>query len=269
MSKADLQIYCVTNKVVPYLEKTKLNLAGVGNEDFPAHYILSNHKKNIFIKEKFYSELTFHFWYWKNQLDLTNKNWVGFCQRRRLWIKTESEGQLINKDNINLHILEDVEDSWKNYDSIICKPINVNPVKKMKILKRGWRSLIQDPSILFREKKQTVLLHFDMHHGHGNLEKAIKLLNQKDRDDFHDYVKKNTKFNPHIMYISKTNILNDWFKSLFTWLEKCELIFDKNKLVNYDTSRLFAYLAERYSSFWFKKYTNFKEQPWIFIDPEN
>ena len=176
---------------------------------------------------------------------------------------------MLDNNNFKDHILVDVPEEWSNYDAIICNPIFVNKVKKIKMLKRGIKSILKKPEIFFNEKKQTVEFHFDMHHGHGNLEKAIKLLNQKDRDDFHDYVKKNTKFNPHIMYISKTNILNDWFKSLFTWLEKCELIFDKNKLVNYDTSRLFAYLAERYSSFWFKKYTNFKEQPWIFIDPEN
>ena len=29
-----------------------------------------------------------------------------------------------------------------------------------------------------------------MHHGYGNLEKAIKLMNIKDKNDFYDYVKK-------------------------------------------------------------------------------
>ena len=268
MSKQNLEIYCVTNKVITHIEKDKLVFAGVGNESFPSYYVLSNDKINIFDKEKFYSELTFHYWYWKNQLDLNNMNWIGFCQRRRFWIKTESEGKLINKDNINLHILAKAEESWKHYDSIICKPIKVNPVKKIKILKRGLKSFLRDPSILFNQSKQTLLLHFDMHHGYGNLEKAIELLDSKNKYDFYEYVKKNTKFNPHIMYISKSNILDSWFKSLFSWLEKCETIFDKNNLSNYDTSRLLAYLAERYSSFWFKKYSNFKEQPWIFIDPE-
>ena len=36
-------------------------------------------------------------------------------------------------------------------------------------------------------------------------------------------------------------------------------------LSGYDTKRLYAYLAERYLSFWFKKYTTYKEHPWIFI----
>ena len=126
--------------------------------------------------------------------------------------------------------------------------------------------MIKDPSILFNQNKQNILLHFDMHHGHGNLEKSINLLNTKDRHDFYNYVTSNTKFNPHIMYIAKTKVLDLWFRNLFEWLEKCETIFNKRNLVDYDTTRLFAFLAERYASFWFKKYTKYKEQPWIFIN---
>ena len=54
--------------------------------------------------------------------------------------------------------------------------------------------------------------------------------------------------------------------SLFTWLEKCEKKFGFEELVGYDTTRIYAYLAERYLSFWFKKHTNYLENPWIFID---
>ena len=33
-----------------------------------------------------------------------------------------------------------------------------------------------------------------------------------------------------------------------------------------DSTRIYAYLSERYLSFWFKKYTNYKEQAWTFLD---
>ena len=46
----------------------------------------------------------------------------------------------------------------------------------------------------------------------------------------------------------------------------CENIFGFEKLKGYDTGRIYAYLSERYLSFWFKKYTKYKEQPWIFLD---
>ena len=48
--------------------------------------------------------------------------------------------------------------------------------------------------------------------------------------------------------------------------DKIEKIFGFDKLRGYDTTRLYAYLSERYLSFWFKKYTKFKTHPWVFLD---
>ena len=204
MIKENLELYCVTNKRELFLEKTKLILAGVGKKKFPDTYLLSHSGDNIYYKEENYSELCFHYWYWKNKLDIKNNNWIGFCQRRRHWIKKKSTNAKVTKDNLYEHIIEIPDNDWNGYDSIICEPINVNPMKKMKILKRGYRLLIKDPSIIFSKKKQNLLLHFDMHHGFGNFEKTIKFLKKDDQIDFYKYMKVNTKFNPHIMYISKS-----------------------------------------------------------------
>ena len=68
------------------------------------------------------------------------------------------------------------------------------------------------------------------------------------------------------MFIARPEIANRWFNDLFKWLIKCEKTFGFENLQGYDTQRLYAYLAERYLSYWFKKYTNFKEQRWEFID---
>jgi hypothetical protein len=57
---------------------------------------------NIFFKEKYYSELTFHYWYWKNILDINKDNWVGFCQKRRFWINNGSNLNDINRENIKI-----------------------------------------------------------------------------------------------------------------------------------------------------------------------
>ena len=266
MNSKNLQIFCVTNKIVPHLENSNLILAGVGEGKFPKGYLLSNSKQNIYSKEKYYSELVFHYWYWKNMMDLTNENWFGFCQRRRLWSKKNNTNNGINKKNLNNYILQHPEPSWHDYDSIICEPIKVNPMKKIKMIKRGWRSVFKNPSLLFNPKKQNILLHFDMFHGYGNLKKAISQLEPDDRNDFYEYVNSRDFFNPHIMYISKNKILDKWFNALFPWLERCEKIFGFESLKGYDTGRLYAYLAERYASFWFKKYSKYKEQPWLFIN---
>ena len=68
------------------------------------------------------------------------------------------------------------------------------------------------------------------------------------------------------MFIAKPEIANNWFIALFEWLSRCEEIFGFDKLKGYDTTRLYAYLAERYLSFWFKKYTKSKNSPWVFIN---
>ena len=66
--------------------------------------------------------------------------------------------------------------------------------------------------------------------------------------------------------LAKKKIVQKWFNTLFPWLEKCEEIFGFDDLKGYDTTRLYAFLAERYLSFWFKKYSNYKEQKWIFLN---
>ena len=68
------------------------------------------------------------------------------------------------------------------------------------------------------------------------------------------------------MFISKPELIEKWFSTLFPWLERCEEIFGFEELEGYDQKRLYAFLAERYMSFWFRKYSKFKEHPWIFID---
>ena len=58
--------------------------------------------------------------------------------------------------------------------------------------------------------------------------------------------------------------MDRWFNDVFKWLFECEKIFGFDELKGYDQTRLYAYLAERYLSFWFKKYTKTIEWPWLF-----
>ena len=214
----NLKIYCVTNKTVNFLDNTNYNIGWVGKEMPPENYILCNSEDNIFFKEKYYSELTFQYWHWKNRLDIK------------------------------------------------CEPIFVNKVKKIKMLKRGIKSILKKPSIFFDENQQSLAFHFDMHHGYGNLKKAIDLVDIEDRSDFLNFVNTSTSYNPHIMFIAKPQIVNRWFNTLFPWLLRCEKEFGFEELQGYDTQRLYAYLAERYLSFWFNKHTKTLAWPWIFFD---
>ena len=261
-----IEIYCITNKKVPFLEETFLKLGAVGNENFNERYIRCDYKDNIFDKEKYYSELTFQYWYWKNELKNTNVNWIGFCQRRRFWIKKKSTKEFINKENIKNYLLNEIPDEWNDYNAIVCEPISVSKLKKIKILKRGIKSFLKEPSILFSEKKRSLKLHFDMFHGYGNMDKAIDQMNDNDKKDFRNFMNNNSQYNPHIMFISTPEIANNWFESLFAWLFKCENVFKFDDLKDYDTQRLYAYLAERYLSFWFNKYSKVLPWPWVLIE---
>jgi hypothetical protein len=267
MKNNNLKIFCVTNKELAFLEKTKYQLAGVGKHDFSNNYIKSNTKNNIFHKEQYYSELVFHYWFWKNSLkDFSDDTWIGFCQKRRFWLSNTNKN-ITDEDNLIDNLLQETPLAWSNFDSILCEPISVQNPKRMKVIKRGWKNILRDPQILFTKEKHTIELHFDMHHGYRILDRAISVMNVKDKDDFKKFVSTSSIFNPHIMFITKKKIMNLWFEDLFSWLFDCEKIFGFSGLKGYDQQRLYAYLAERYLSFWFTKYTKTKEWPWVFFDP--
>ena len=88
-----LKIYCVTNKEISFLNNSNYKIAWVSKKERPLpNYINCNKGDNIFYKEKYYSELTFHYWYWKNLLDKeTDDQWIGFCQKRRYWVKKKNK----------------------------------------------------------------------------------------------------------------------------------------------------------------------------------
>ena len=94
MSNQQLKIFCVTNKQVNFINKN-YNFGWVGKDKVPSSYISCDNKDNIFYKEKYYSELTFHYWYWKNILPNEKNDWVGFCQKRRFWVKKEYDKKTI------------------------------------------------------------------------------------------------------------------------------------------------------------------------------
>ena len=268
--KEKLDIYCVTDKDLNFLRELDYNLAAVGKGEFSERYIRCDQQDNIFYKEEHYSELTFHYWFWKNQLKkyINEENiWIGVCQKRRFWVQKKN-----NEDSISTfskdYLLKYIPEEWFGYNSVICEPINLQGAKYSKLIKKGWRNIIKDPSILFNKNKHSIKLHFDMFHGYGLIEKAINVMNSKDKEDFKNFVSNSSTFNPHIMFVAKPKIIDLWFKDLFQWLDSCEKVFGFEKLKGYETKRLYAYLAERYLSFWFKKYSSCLEWPYTFLDSE-
>ena len=68
------------------------------------------------------------------------------------------------------------------------------------------------------------------------------------------------------MFVCKSKkIIAKYYESLFPWLEKCEKVFGFD-LKGYGMTRIYAFLGERYLSYWFTKYTKHLLWPVIFYD---
>ena len=115
-------------------------------------------------------------------------------------------------------------------------------------------------------RKRNLKLHFDLFHGKGNIDLAIDLLDEKNKEDFKNFIYNKTSFNPHNMFVCKTKILNDYYNVVFPWLEKCEKKFGFNKLKGYGLQRIYGFLAERFLSYWFNKNYKVRELPIIVKD---
>ena len=84
----DATIYCYSghNKMLPSIKKVGYIPVGLGNDKFSEEWIRDNTLVNISHKNRYYAELTFYYWFWKNILPKKKDNrWVGFCSYRELW----------------------------------------------------------------------------------------------------------------------------------------------------------------------------------------
>ncbi len=265
----NLSMYCIT--INPdHLEKIKkLNYipVGLGDSNYSKEWMRDNTGNNITKKNKFFGEYTFHYWIWKNYFEKLENNWIGFCQYRKFWTEKKIENKNITFNELNQLVLKNISENYNNYDSILGEPFFVNQFRFSKFIKRNLKKMLFSPSLFFDKRKRTLKFHFDMWHGHGNIDRAIKLLEKKEKNDFIDFMNNNVSFNPHNMFICKSkSILKSYYESIFPWLERCEKEFGYENLKGYGMQRIYGFLAERYMSFWFKKYTKFKTLPIYFQD---
>ena len=262
-----LTMYCLSLYNNDYNKIKSLGYipVGLGKNKFDKNWLRDNTGKNISKKNPFYGEYTFHYWFWKNKLNKFNNNeWIGFCAYRRFWTNKEN----LKKLKLKKDFLSAPKSEWKNYDVILGNNISINKWKPMKIIKHGLKSFILNPKY-FLKHNQNIKLHFDSFHGYGNLDKAISLLNPKDKSDFRKFTEKRNYFNRGNMFICNSkNILEDYYSTIFTWLEKCESIFGFNKN-SYGEKRIYAFLIERFSSYWFNRYTRIKKWPVVFFNINN
>ena len=265
-----LKMYCfsLANSNLDKIKKINYIPVGLGKGKFDKEWLRENTKDNISEKNSWYGENTFYYWLWKNELKKNfDADWVGFCHYRRFWLK---DGKEKNYDNFKKSIVQEAPIEWKNHEVVLRDEVYVNSTKLSKILKYGKRQLIKNPFVFLSKKTMTVKVHYDMYHGYGEMDKAIELLDDENREDFRKWVNTAGSFNANNVFICKSHSLyNDYCKSLFNWLERCEEIFGFDPKRSYSRIRVYAFLAERYLSYWFKKNSNYILWPMKFHDITN
>lgn len=265
---SNLNMYCLTinNSNLSRIKKLNYIPVGLGSKITSEEFIKDNTKINITDKNPYYGEYTFHYWLWKNKINEFDDNWIGFCQYRKYWLKNSLDQKINNFNEFKNALITEIPHDLDKYESILGEPLYVNQFRFSKFIKKNFFTMIKNPTLFFDKSKRNLKFHFDMMHGHGNLDKAINLLNSKERNDFKAYLEQSVSFNPHNMFICKSKkILKAYYESVFPWLEDCEKEFGFN-LEGYGLKRIYGFLAERYMSYWFKKYTNFKIMPILFKD---
>ena len=262
----NLTIYChsLYENMLSEIKKVGYVPVGLGSEEFSREWLKDNTLVNISHKNKYYAEYTFYYWFWKNLLKYKKENeWIGFCSYRELW---GNKKQVTENSKFEDVVLTEIPSEWEKFNTILGEHISIGGTKVIKVIKYGKLAILRNPKAIFSKSGRTIRWQFDMFHGSGNLDKAIELLPDKDRDDFRHFTRSETSFSRGNMFICRSKkIIDNYFSSVFPWLQKCEKIFGFN-LEGYGKTRMYAFLAERYLSYWFNKYTKPLLWPVIFFN---
>ena len=267
-TKILMKMFCITinNSHFDKIKELGYIPVGLGKNISNSGFLRDNTQNNISEKNPFYGEYTFHYWLWKNKKINQYNGWVGFCQYRKFWVKDLKNKNYKSFKELKENLLNEIPDGFRNFDSILGEPIFINQLRISKFFKKNFLKILKYPNLLFDKNKRNIKFHFDMMHGEGNLEKAISLLPKNDQNDFFDFVNSKLSFNPHNMFICKSpKILSEYYNSIFPWLKTCESKFGFN-LEGYGLKRIYGFLAERYMSYWFNKYTRSTTLPILFKD---
>ena len=239
---------------------------GLGEKNFSADCLTDKSGENISSKNSFYGEYTFHYWIWKNYLDKIDAEWVGFCQYRKFFVKKNCNTHNLEFEDLIKNLVINIDDTDRNFDCILGNKFSVQNYKFSKIIKHHFLGFLSKPLMIFNKKRRNLKFHFDLFHGKRNLDLAINCLDKENKDDFKFFMENKTFFNPHNMFICRTEILKDYYKTIFTWLEKCEKILGFQNLSGYGLQRIYGFLAERFLSYWMTKNYRVKEYPIIVKD---
>ena len=231
----NLDIYCMTIQYLRILEKLPpyIKPLGLGNNNFPDHWLTEKKGENITHLNKNFGEATGFYWILKNQLKNKNENdWIGSCQYRRLWLDDLYEKkQKSSFRNLYSNLLKQDNEIFLSCDAILLQPT------------------------IF--KRENVSEQFTKIYGKNIMEDCINFLDKSDIDKFKKFLNGN-QLSICNMFITKVHFFKKYCENLFPWLNKCYDYCNKNNLFTEENKRLPIFLAERYTSYWFSQNINTK-----------
>ena len=230
--KDNLNIYCTTIEYFKVMDNfpNYIKPLGLGETKYPQHWLSEKKGKNILSLNKYYAELTGIYWIWKNQLDgLENEDLLGNCHYRVLWLNEYL-------DKKKKFTTESLHNKLLKIDNFILNDVGVIQVQPVKY---SNKNLLED---------------FKDVHKCDALDESVKFFEDEAiSKKFLKHLKGNVLY-PHNMFITKKIYFDEYCKIIFPWLEKClEYCLKKNLCINYNL-RLPAFLAERFTSFWFSEF---------------
>ena len=126
----DIRMYCLCldNHLLSKVKKLNYIPVGLGGANFSSGWLRDNTGDNISNKNPYYGEYSFHYWFWKNELNkITDGNWVGFCAYRRFWLNDKLE---INQDlKSNLRMFRILQGDVGSGKTIIAKIVALNSIE--------------------------------------------------------------------------------------------------------------------------------------------
>ncbi len=230
---ANLEIFCTTIKYYKILDKLKdyIKPLGLGDEIYPDNWYDEKKGENINSINKHYAEFTGIYWIWKNKL-LTKKNdeLVGNCHNRVLWLNDFKEKKIkFTFQSLFQNLLDEDNNILKKHDVIQVQPITFKN-----------KNLIED---------------FGQVHKCDALIKSLEFLDKDTAKEFKDHLIGNLIY-PHNMFITSKENFENYCEKIFPWLDEIHKYCLKNSLYKGYNMRLPAFIAERFTSFWFSRFNN-------------
>ncbi|HJO77375.1 MAG TPA: DUF4422 domain-containing protein [Pelagibacteraceae bacterium] len=226
----NLEIYCTALQYLNVLDKlpSYIKPLGLGNNNYPDHWLKENNGENISNLNKYYGEVSGIFWIWKNRLNDKGKNdWIGNCHYRKLWLNNlYNKKQKLSLSSLYTNLLSIDNQIFKDCDVVQIQPIIL--------------------------KKETLFQQFDKVHKNNVLKNCVDFLTSKEKEKFLNHLNGNKIYGLN-MFITKTPFIKEYCENLFPWLKKCLDYCVNNNLCNNYNTRLPAFLAERYTSYWFSQ----------------